>query len=90
MSSRFLACYTCGVLLVASVVATAITVLPGSESVIRIIFTVLITAAGVFAVIGGLLLWLPKAHWSNQSLRVRLVLSIAAVFASLSLFTCVG
>ncbi|VTR96203.1 unnamed protein product [Gemmata massiliana] len=89
MSSRFLAWYTCGVLLITSVAVSAITILPGGESWIRMIFTVLGATAGIFAILGAALLWLPRDHWCNRSRRVRQVLSGGAVVASLLLLVII-
>jgi hypothetical protein len=81
--ARFLAWYTSGALALACLFLSAATVLPGHESGWWTFLLVIGAAAATFAVIGIVLCWLPKEHWCNRSRTVRVVLSVAAVLATL-------
>jgi hypothetical protein len=85
MSARFLAWYAAIVLSIAALLVKSVTVVRGQEVKAWVIFVVLAATAGAFGIIGSLLSWLPEQHWCNQSRRIRLVLSVANVIATLLL-----
>jgi len=90
MSARFLASYTSVVLLIATLVAAAITWVPARQSAADALTAGLGCAAWLFAGLAILLTRLPREHWSNRSHAVRVALAVPALCASLLLFISVG
>jgi hypothetical protein len=90
MSARFLAWYTSGVLAIGTLLLLFVSVAPGAEIRFWTLQVVLAALAFVFALLGVVLAWLPRAHWCNRSSTMRGVLSVAAVVASILLALSVG
>jgi hypothetical protein len=90
MSTRFLAWYNCGVLLLASLLTFFFSVASGATSRFAVLQTLLVGAALFSAVVAVVLTQLPREHWVNRSFAVRCLLGVVASFSSLLLATSVG
>lgn len=90
MTARFLACYTCGVLLLATLLLLFVTVAPGAEWRFAALLAILGGAACFFGVIAVILKRLPQDHWGNRSVAVRCCLSLAAISSSLLVLMSLG
>jgi len=85
MSAQFLAWYTCIVLGLGCVLATAVSLAPGDEWVVILLMGVKGAGAVLFAGIATVLNRMPQDHWSNRSVAVRGALLSVAVIATLFL-----
>lgn len=83
MSARFLAWYSAGACGLATLLFSAVTVVPGDEWVRLLLQLVAGTGAVVFAFLGSQLGKLPEDHWGNRSRTVRAVLLVVAIVATL-------
>jgi hypothetical protein len=90
MSARFLAWYTCGVLSLASLLISFVSVSPDATVRFAVLQAIFLGAAFVFAVIASVLTRSPAGHWGNRSLTVRCLLAVAAACSSLLMAVSVG
>jgi hypothetical protein len=90
MSARFLAWYTCGILSLASLAILIVSVAPGAEARFAVIQAILAGAALSFAVVAVAMTRLPIEHWSNRSIAVRVMLSVAAISSSMLMAVSAG
>lgn len=90
MSTRFLAWFNCGALLLASLLTLFVSVAPGAASRFAVLQAILVGAALLSGVVAIVATQLPSEHWVNRSFVVMCILGMAAGFSSLLLATSVG
>ena len=90
MTARFLAWYTCVVLVLAALLLLFVTAAPGAVARLAALQAILAGMALFLAFVAVSLTRLPREHWGNQSVTVRCLLFVAALASSLLLLSSVG
>jgi hypothetical protein len=88
VSSRFLAWYLGGLLGLACILLSLISVVPDAESKRVVAQCICVVGAVLFAGLGLTCGWLSPQHWVNRSAILRSVLGVLAI--GLTLFLLVG